>query len=276
DPAAARPLALYATAAVTGFAALLLQMVWTRQLCVMLGGSTYALTATLFVILLGIGLGSLLFRAAVPQIAHPDRAAAASLAVLILSAGLTRLLAPSLTIAVGLSKELRSLPFGNAAVCLGASAALVLLPSICMGFNFPLLVHLTRRGAAHAGRSVGSVYAWNTAGSIFGAAATAPLGLALLGGARTLGVGLGLYLVAAGLLLPLRGRRNLIAAVTIAAVSLAGIALGARPLDPRVTDQGMFLYGYRDPERRGLVYFKEGAACNVSVTEYLADRALSV
>jgi predicted membrane-bound spermidine synthase len=72
-----------------------------------------------------------------------------------------------------------------------------------MGFNFPLLVHLTRRRAADAGRTVGTVYAWNTAGSILGAAATAPLGLALLGSARTLAVGLVLYTVAA-LLLPSR------------------------------------------------------------------------
>ena len=46
----------------TGLSALLLQMVWTRQLCVMLGGSTYALTSTLVVILLGIGLGIILGR----------------------------------------------------------------------------------------------------------------------------------------------------------------------------------------------------------------------
>jgi spermidine synthase len=275
-PPAPRPAVLSAAAALTGFAALLLQMVWTRSLCVMLGGSTYALTSTLFVILLGIGVGSFLFRAAVPSLQDPEFAAAVSLALLILSAGAARLLVPQLTIAVGLSKELRSTGIGNVAVCIAASAALELLPSLCMGFNFPLLVQLTRRGAADAGRAVGGVYAWNTAGSILGAAATGPLGLALLGGALTMGVGLSLYLVAAGLLFPLRGRRNVIGVVAVAALSVAGIALGARPLDPRVTDQGMFLYGYRDPERRGLIYFKEGAACNVSVTEYLADRALSV
>ena len=276
DPPATRPVALCAVAAITGFAALLLQMVWTRQLCVMLGGSTYALTSTLFVILLGIGLGSLLFRAAVPHLAHPDRAAAASLAVLILSAGLTRLLAPSLTMAVGLSKELRSLPFGNAAVCLGASAALELLPSICMGFNFPLLVHLTRRGAADAGRAVGTVYAWNTAGSILGAAATAPVGLALLGSAYTLGAGLGLYFVALWLLHPMKGARNIAGIAALSVLSLAGIFYGSTKLDPRITDQGMFLYGYRDPEGRNVLYYKEGAACNVIVTEHFIDRALAV
>src|SRR5258706_9938307 len=83
---------LYAAAALTGLGALLLQMVWTRRLCVMLGGSTYALTSTLFVILLGIGLGSLLFRACVSKITNPALAAAGSLALLILSAGATNLL----------------------------------------------------------------------------------------------------------------------------------------------------------------------------------------
>jgi predicted membrane-bound spermidine synthase len=268
--------AIRAAAALTGFAALLLQMVWTRQLCVMLGGSTYALTSTLFVILLGIGVGSLLFRIAIPHIANPDRAAAASLALLILAAGATRLLVHKLTIAVGLSNSLRSLPLGNAAVCVGASAALELLPSICMGFNFPLLVHLTRRSAADAGRAVGTVYAWNTAGSIVGAGVTAPLGLALLGSANTLGAGLSLYFIALWLLHPTRGGRNVALLTALSIASLGGIYLGASRLDPRITDQGMFLYGYRDPEARNVLYYKEGAACNVIVTEHFVDRALAV
>jgi spermidine synthase len=267
---------LYAAAALTGLAALLLQMVWTRQLCVMLGGSTYALTSTLFVILLGIGIGSFVFRATVSGIADPARAAAGSLALLVLFAGATKLLVHPLTMAVGLSKDLRSMALGNAAVCIAVSAALELVPSVCMGFNFPLLVHLTRRGAADAGRAVGSVYAWNTAGSIFGAAATAPLGLALLGGARTMGLGLTLYFIAAALLVPLRGRRSLLALAAVAAVSLLGVVLGTRSLDPRITDQGMYLYGYRDWEHRGVIYYKEGAACNVCVTEHLFDRSLAV
>ncbi|HVE42874.1 MAG TPA: fused MFS/spermidine synthase [Planctomycetota bacterium] len=268
--------ALYAAAALTGLGALLLQMVWTRQLCVMLGGSTYALTSTLFVILLGIGIGSLIFRTVVSRLADPARAAAGSLALLVLSAGATKLLVHPLTMAVGLSKDLRSLGLGNAAVCIAASAVLEFLPSVCMGFNFPLLVHLTRRGAADAGRAVGSVYAWNTAGSIFGAAATAPVGLALLGGARTMGAGLAFYLIAGALLAPLRGRRNLLSVGAFALVSLAGIVLGTRPLDPRITEQGMYLYGYREWEHRGVIYYKEGAACNVCVTEHLSDRALAV
>ncbi|HVR82848.1 MAG TPA: fused MFS/spermidine synthase, partial [Planctomycetota bacterium] len=255
--------ALFGAAALSGFAALLLQMVWTRQLCVLLGGSTYALTATLFVILLGIGGGSLLFRVILPKLRDPASAAGVALGLLVLSAGATRLLVPPLTFAVGLAGPLRSLEVGNAAVCVSASAAIELLPSIGMGFVFPLLVHLTRCGTTNAGRAVGSVYAWNTAGSIFGASATAPVGLALLGGAWTTATGLALYFVSALLLLPLRGRRAIGVLAGVSLLSIAGIALAARKLDPRITDQGMYLYGYRDPDRREVIYFKEGASCNV-------------
>jgi hypothetical protein len=59
-------------------------------------------------------------------------------------------------------------------------------------------------------------------------------------------------------------------------LSVAGIYCGHRKLDPRVTDQGMYLYGYREPEGRHVIYFKEGASCNVTVTEHFIDRALAV
>ncbi len=274
---AAPPLrTLYLAAGLTGLASLLLQMVWARQLSVLLGGSTYALTSTLFVILLGIGVGSLIFRAWVDRLAEPARAAAWALAILAVSAGGAKMLIPEMSEAVGNSRTLRSLEVGNAAVCVAASAVLEFIPSVCMGFVFPLLVHLTRRSAPDAGRAVGTVYAWNTAGSIFGAAATAPLGLALAGSGITMAAGLALYLVSAILVAPLRNRRD--GAVLLAAglVSIGGIGLGARRLDPRVTDQGMYLYGWRDPEMRNLLYFKEGASCNVSVVENLAHVSLSV
>jgi spermidine synthase len=270
------PGALSGAAALTGLAALLLQMVWTRQLCVMLGGSTYALTATLFVILLGIGLGSLLFRLAIPRIADPAAAAGGAIGFLVLSAGACRLLVPTLTIGVGMSSGLRSMTLGNAVVCVAASAALELLPSIGMGFVFPLLVHLTRSSAGTAGRAVGSVYGWNTAGSIFGASATAPVGLALLGSPMTMATGLVFYFVSALLLLPLNGRRAIAVVAGVSILSIGGISLSAVRFDPRVTDQGMYMYGYRDPERRNVLYFKEGASCNVTVTEHLVDRALAV
>lgn len=52
---------VYTAALLTGLAALVLQMIWTRQLSLILGGTTYAFTATLSVFLAAIALGSLLY-----------------------------------------------------------------------------------------------------------------------------------------------------------------------------------------------------------------------
>src|SRR5437667_64268 len=73
DLPAFAPIALYGTAAITGCAALVLQIVWTRQLALVLGGSTYAFTAMLCVVLTGIGVGSLVFHlwlTNVPNLLH--------------------------------------------------------------------------------------------------------------------------------------------------------------------------------------------------------------
>src|SRR5262249_8912626 len=52
---------LYLAAALTGCGALLLEMTRNRPMSLVLGGSTYALSATLFVVLVGIAAGSLMF-----------------------------------------------------------------------------------------------------------------------------------------------------------------------------------------------------------------------
>ena len=51
------PRQLLGAALLTGCGALILEIVWTRQLSLVLGGSTYAFTAMLFVVLVGIALG---------------------------------------------------------------------------------------------------------------------------------------------------------------------------------------------------------------------------
>src|SRR5207248_7725306 len=65
-----------------GCAALILQVVWTRQLALILGGSTYAFTAMLFVVLVGIGLGSIVFHLFFTHSRNPVPAAATILFLL--------------------------------------------------------------------------------------------------------------------------------------------------------------------------------------------------
>jgi spermidine synthase len=89
-------------------------------------------------------------------------------------------------------------------------------------------------------------------------------------------LGLALYLVSALLILPPRNLRTGAIAAVSALLALGGMMLGAKPLDPLVTDEGFYLYGYRDTSDRTILYFKEGASCNVSVVDHAGGVALSV
>ena len=282
---------VHVAAALTGAAALILQITWNRQLAVVLGGSTYAFTATLFVVLIAIAAGSLIFhavfrrhpfraRAAFADAATPDasgrgrRVAAAIALAIAATAVASRWAIPWLSDQVGSIAHLRAAAGWNAAISVGASAAVELLPSLGMGFLFPLLVALTRGTGAEAGRAIGGLYVWNTAGSLAGATLTAILVFPLGGTALATAIAVALYVVTA-LLLGTRAR----AAVVGVALGVVLVFLALYPIDPRATDMGAYLYGPLTREARAhtrVHFFQEGASCNVLVTDEGTSRNLRV
>ncbi len=159
--------------AVTGFAFLMMELVWYRMLAPLLGGSTYTFGVILAVVLAGIGAGGVLYSIAGRK---------PSLALFGLTCGLE-----SLAIALpfawgdGLAIEVlklmsagdgAALSFGGRVWIWTVATTLVVLPaSIVTGFQFPLLIALLGRGRASVGRQVGLGYAWNTVGGIAGALA---------------------------------------------------------------------------------------------------------
>ena len=127
-----------------GLAALILEMTWSRQLALVLGGSTYAYSATLFVVLLGIATGSLLFHLrlrgteAVPYLPL----------IVILALAVTcfagKLFLPWLSTFMGDHRLARGTLIGNAGLCVMAAAIVEFLPALAMGILFPVFVDLTR------------------------------------------------------------------------------------------------------------------------------------
>ena len=194
--------ALYLVTAMTGCAALILEVVWTRQLALILGGSVYAFTAMLFPVLVGIGLGSLVFHWALAPLRRLERFAPLVILGLILSAAMGKWMISPLTAAVGLLKPLRALEAYNGLICVGASGVLEFLPSVGMGILFPLFVHLTRKRARDAGRAIGVIYGLNITGSILGSAGASLLLIPRLGLSLSVVVGLLLYSGALVLLFP--------------------------------------------------------------------------
>jgi predicted membrane-bound spermidine synthase len=262
---------LYAVSALTGFTALVLQIVWVRQLSLVLGGTTYAFTAVLFVVLIGIGAGSALFRR-LSASARLELLPVFALPVLIAATVIGQVLLEPLTLSVAGVVVRRASESYNACVCVAASAALELVPALVMGMLFPYLVHLTRRGVAQAGVAVGRIYATNTLGTILGASLCGVLIVPWVGttGAVELAlVGYGVALVA---LWPLASPGARLVAPLIAAALVAGALLVVRAPDPRITNGGGYKYGVtmtRSIQAEDtILMFEEGPMTSVLVTEH--------
>ena len=157
----------------SGFAALIYQVVWQRVLFAAFGINIEAVTVVVTAFLLGLGLGSLmggyLSR-------NARRSPLLSFALLELSVAAYGLVSVPLFRLVG---EFTATWSGLATAAL--TFTLVLGPTILMGATLPLLVAFAVRESGLVGRSVGTLYFVNTAGSALASIATAVVLMRVLG-----------------------------------------------------------------------------------------------
>lgn len=271
---------VYAAALFTGSAALVLQMTWARQMSLVLGGSTYAFSSTVFVVLAAIACGSLIYHQWLRT--REDIALRAYVGVILLMALTTAVgmqLLPSLCQWAGTLREWRGTQFINALLCVGASSVVAFLPAVGMGILFPLLVQLTRRSASEAGKTVGNVYFWNTLGSILGATLTNALLIPRFGSYGTAALALCMYFAALLVVVRLPRRQSGLAWIGGAAVAALALYTALFEHDPRATNMGFFLYGdtaKKELDTSEILHFKEGPTANVLVLETKNHRSLRV
>ena len=138
---------------VSGFVSLALEVLWTRMLAQGTGSSIYIFTTILAIFLLGIALGSFLYR----RYSRPRGERLGTLGLCLAGVGILA----QTTVVLG-SGVVGHVPFVVRTV-------VVLLPAtVLMGYAFPLAGRLVTPSAEAAGGSVGLLYAANTAGSILG------------------------------------------------------------------------------------------------------------
>ena len=175
----------------SGANAFLYELLWTRLLNHLLGGTIYAFATMLASFLSGIAIGSL----AAARLARGRERAGWMFAACQFAIGLT-------SAAVYFWLE-RRVP-GAAGLAANASlAALVILPAaLFVGATFPLAVRVLSDGAADASSATARVYAWNTLGAIAGSVLAGFFLIPWLGfeGAVRLAVGVNFGLGAATLL----------------------------------------------------------------------------
>ncbi|MBH3387605.1 fused MFS/spermidine synthase [Pseudomonas putida] len=159
----------------SGGAALIYQVLWVKQLSLVVGVEVYAITAGISAFFAGLALGGLLFGRWADRLSQPLKLyAGLELAVAVLAVAATLGLAQSaalfarLEASVGLLAWL--LPF-----------SLVGLPAFLMGGTLPVLVRALTPTDAQTGEAGGRLYAANTAGAICGTLLAAFVLLPLLG-----------------------------------------------------------------------------------------------
>jgi len=175
---------LLTTFALSGFAAMIYEVVWTRILTLILGSTLYSFATMLATFLLGLAIGSFLFSFFLKRFSRPLLLLALVQGGIALFAFGGEFLFPLLPLLFFKLLEI----FHSEGGILSASkffivAAVMLIPTILMGGVFPLVIHLLTGGGATSsetkrknvpeidtglGSVVGRAYAINTIGTIIG------------------------------------------------------------------------------------------------------------
>ncbi len=249
---------------VCGFTALAYEVLWTRLLVFSIASTVYSFSLMLAVFLLGICIGSLVV---VPLMA---RVSPLRTILIALQAGIgvyvlfTLFAMESLLSAPWNSYNLMN-PGKTFLRYFKDSTALMLLPTLLFGMNFPVLIKLAAGRHEHVGGGTGQVYSANTLGAILGSLASGFVFLPWLGMEKSLMVVATLNLLMVPLLFgtgsySTPALRKGIAGVTAAAVLALNALLPGNLLDRFFMRDSA---GQRDSST--LLYFEEGLTDTVAV-----------
>ena len=248
----------------SGFCALVAQVVWTRLLSLMLGGTVYTFSIILMVYLGGLGLGGLGGAALARRVTRHGNALGWCQFLQVLAIAWADDL---------LTRTLPFLPSGDAANAgvwtrswfdLLRCGYAILPATIIWGASFPLAIAAGSAGTTDAGRSVGRIYAANTAGAVLGAVLASLVLLPWLGTSRIEVLLFTASVVAALLLVRPSGKLGW--AALVLAVGLAAW-MGAKP---SFVPWQLVAYGRHAAEgdqTARILYLGEGAQATVAVSE---------
>ncbi len=213
--------------ALSGFAALAYEVLWTRLLVFFTRSTVYAFSAMLCVYLLGLGLGSLAYSFFIAR----SRSQRTWFIVLeVLTGVAAACTVPTFVMLAGVQQRhmdtMTSTFQGYVSWILLMPIAIMIVPTFLIGALFPLVCALRARETGRLGGGIGEVYVVNTLGTVAGALSAGFLLVPWIGTRLALLAVAGLN-VFAGLLVWCVSAGATTARAARAAVALAGpIALG--------------------------------------------------
>lgn len=172
---------VYVAIGLSGFTALGAQVVWTRLLTLMLGGTVYTFSLILAAFLMGLGAGSSAGAAMAKNLKNPRAALGVTQLLLVVALAWA---AYSQTVALPnwpINPALAPDPTATFQIDLIRALWVVLPGAVLWGMSFPLALAAIADRDQDPGRLVGFVYAANTVGAIFGAMLASLVAIAALG-----------------------------------------------------------------------------------------------
>jgi spermidine synthase len=265
---------IYLAIGLSGFSALGAEVIWTRLLSLLIGGTVYTFSIILAVFLIGLGLGSGAGSFAGRELKSPRAALGAC--QLLLAAAIAWsafMLAKSLPY-WPIDPSLAKNPWNNFQLDIVRCLWAVLPAAVLWGASFPLALAAAAKSGGDSGRLVGGVYAANTVGAIAGALLFSMLLVGWIGTQRSQQIlivvaAISALIALAPLIVPRRGEAAasgpLAGALLTAALAVAGwLAYSAPP-----TPGELIAHGRRTPSRAGsykLIYQGEGMNSSVAVS----------
>ncbi len=268
----------------SGFCAMVLEVAWTRGLSLVMGSSVYAFSLMLLAFLIGLAAGGAAFSALLRR--RPVTDPARLLALLLASAGLFAYTTTWLLQALPrlfAEAYLRWRPSPNELFGIELLLGLLVMfpATFSLGGVFPCVLQLHARGLDRVARSVGTVYASNTLGTIAGAFAGGFLLVPRFGlcdsvmGVAAAEIALGAAVAAVSL----RGRARVLLAAPMALAVLA-LPLLRPGWDALLMNSGVYYYigdmpegsdwgDFRSQIGRGreVVYLREGLTATIAVID---------
>ena len=275
-------------AAVSGFSALIYEVVWTRLLAMVIGPTTYAFATMAASFISGLAIGSALGARIARRTEHPAQWLGGLMlggAVAAVTASWYAGTAMPLSVATQVADP--NVNFSAIVWAQAFSVALLLLPmTLALGATFPLALALAGGDRSTAARDASRVYAANTLGAIAGSLSAGFVLVPALGLRDTIRAAsiLAAFAGAAVLFAPAERKRGgrLLPAV---AAAVALIALVSMPRwDRALLASGAYKYA---PYLSGtdldgvlragnIVYYREGATGTVTVKDLTGTRSLAI
>ena len=171
---------------VSGFVALIFEVVWTRTLTLVFGSSTYAFSTMLVTFLAGLTIGTAIMTKLQEKIERPVFWIGAILCGIAASGFLTTCMFNELPW-MFLSQAQKLPDDTNTSWLLLTfhrffiSCLVMFLPTILSGMIFPLVIRVYSARPDHVGESVGKLYSLNTLGAILGSFASGFIFIPLFG-----------------------------------------------------------------------------------------------